>query len=395
MSEENENEGLIIDFDSYFTSFMHEPNELKEALVKGEFIRLIYEKDPELRELEDLYYLLIRSQYVPMLNNTRILHESGALKVFREKALQLTARHLMRGAPEKPHWLEQILPSLQALVKQDYPNIDDIEVDVVMDTRLHARAISNNKIIISGALREFLRHYNLVVWTILDMYGPSNLGESTHLLTRATLPSFLYSNDVVPSGNIPIFETTRKELFFTIQQTSRLQTMFIIAHEYAHICLGHLGKRGLSKEEKIKLEIEADQYAIELLVRHSEGSELDFSGDLWIALRWLVQYYLIDEVISRLLSGSFNSLEELSFDARKNEIIKTFFGYDLGMERNDNLFEYYGSLLLMSMKASLIHNGQKKLTSILEEITSPNTSGRPVSYSWWTDYEIVGAKTNI
>jgi hypothetical protein len=155
--------------------------------------------------------------------------------------------------------------------------------------------------------------------------------------------------------------------------------MFILAHEFGHIVLGHLGHKSLTKTQKLQFEREADQFAYEAMLQVLQSEEESSTvGDLWTAVRWLYQYQLLDEIVGNLLANEDVVLDDLWLQQRKIDKPSLF---PKDMSREDNVLECRGTMMLMSLKHELINLGREFLKLVSDELSTlepgPNSS-------WWT-----------
>ncbi|HNH27280.1 MAG TPA: ImmA/IrrE family metallo-endopeptidase [Anaerolineales bacterium] len=354
--------------------------------------------DASFYELEEQYYLMLRSSIVPTLGCINSFVESGVLRELRKISAELVVRHTLNGKAERPFWIDQEIPKIIEKVRKHCGFVNDIEVLISVEGRIHARAISNRKIVLACGFREFLRHCNLVLWTLLDLMQPSQLHdgftsfilENTGDLARGILPYFLAAFDLIPVANIPFVATSRVGILFTANQTARIQATYLLAHEYAHIALGHfnIDRRKLDREEKERLEIEADRFALNIVVELANDSEIDKPGDVWLALRWLHEYRIIEEVIAKVSAGAFDSLDSLASTRRKNALneMRNLTYFD-SCDKADLAYASFGLVLLFALKSTIVSGGDKLISNILEQIAKVHDG--PASSTWWKSMQIV------
>jgi len=391
-TDQEEQNYALYDADGYFFQALKAVQEADNDAVLKTMASLVLD-DPSLLKLQHLYYLEVRSGMVLVCKSMFGPFEEKFMKAIDQWrknsywiSMILTHIHLSNQSAITPSWLDFYLGELQEVLEGQYPTIRKVNFKVSVEPRFKARTISSNRIEISAFTRTLLRHYNMIIWNLIEAEITS--GEQINLsmlpdiqgLARMILPYLIFSYEHMPVGRLYSSNwILRKELFLVVLNITKLQVMFIIAHELGHIILGHTQKKCRNDLDKLHFEREADQFAFKAVLQVVQLNKHLTVGDLWIAVRWLYQYQLLDEVVGNLLTKETIVLEDLRFDIRKNDM------YSLlpkeQMSRDDNLLEMRGTLMLMSLKHVLIELGYEFLKFVSNELVNL-IPGENVF--WWT-----------
>ena len=112
---------------------------------------------------------------------------------------------------------------------------------------------------------------------------------------------------------------------------------FIIAHEYAHLLSHHNRKKIVDSEINKDIEKEADDFALDILLRYIKTSHSDTAADVFTALRLLFKYQLLEYETGCLVRGENLDVCDAEFEHRRsniqhklieNENLERFYVYD-------------------------------------------------------------------
>jgi len=373
--------GVMFDADGYFFEAVATHPELENIIRVDDLKR----SDDSVKELWELYYILMRSGLVLFGSPSEELNK--ALLEWKRASLNhasdFTFKHIQTQKPIQPSWITLCKP-LQHALMTEYPALEQVNLTVTMEPRFHARALSGTEIVISSLTRNCLREFNMVLWSQMECEAKDiTLPEERpdlRTVARLLLPYFIFNHDFIPVGRLPYTGTPSKEHFLTALITTQLQAMFIVAHEYGHIALGHLPTTGLSLADRLSLENDADEFAIVTLLKFVEKDEHIARGDVWIALRWLYLYQMLDEIVGMLLRGQIPDFEKLAFQER----IPTLYRHVAkgGVERHKNIQEIIGSVVLLALKGALMKKGTEFVRSVSNYLSSKSVKHE---YTWWEE----------
>lgn len=374
---------IVIDFDGYFPLIP----QIEKEVAKDDILKIFASEETLIEDLKELYYLEIRSAFVITGSESpeKIEAQRKWQKLSYKTACAFTSKHLKEGHAITPFWIDIYKKEVHDAFLVKYPKLGDIQIIVTIEPRFYARAINNTMIKISALTRVFLRQFNMIIWSIIQNWCDNQCKADqtyTQIAARIIIPHLIYSHDFIPMGRLPYTGIESKELSSTILMTTKLQLMYIIAHEYAHIILGHLDKKNISLNEHLELEIEADRLALITLLEIITREEFESKGDVWTAFRWVYQYQILDEIVGMLLKHQKPIIDELIFEKRKNKLYDIFKFKEGGISRQDNILEIMGTSILMDLKGRIIKKGSDFLSSVA---TSLNRYPPEIIDKWWEE----------
>lgn len=149
--------GLTFDADSYFFPTI----EHVKGVSNEELVRVLISDDPEVIEIRDMYYLLVRSAVV-VTGSDQHSKVAKLRKAFEDwcrmaqnEAARLTVVHQRNGSAIPPQWITWY-DEFQALAQK------------------------GPKITVSALSREFLRNFNIIVWNSIFAETMSGVGGLFH-----------------------------------------------------------------------------------------------------------------------------------------------------------------------------------------------------------------------
>lgn len=257
-----------------------------------------------------------------------------------------------------PGWTEIVHDFVSKHLRNSYPDISDITVSATLDQRLYARSFPAARTIeVSALTREYLRTFNLVIWShvFAALDGISGDGELSEIeiirsgdpyavpLLKSILPYLLSLHRDVILSSLPMVRPRNEQIFGSALRTTHIQLTFFLAHEYAHMALHGNVPPSQSAE------IEADKFAYELLMKLSWKYD---RGDIWTAIRWFFKLLEFDKIIGEFLYGGEINWDQDAIENRLQAMYEyAFDGSELaGISKTDNMLEALGSYLIFAAK---------------------------------------------
>jgi IrrE N-terminal-like domain len=389
--------GLVFDMDGFFLQLIQAEKDVTAESWGG----VLYSRDPTVRRLLLLYYILARSSAAFIVSDNPDAREAMSQwqRTCVNSAGALTAKHLETGYAVSPTWVEQCREDVTMV----HPTFADVQIKVTVAPRFDAFVASASEIRISAVTREFLRHYNHSISMLVEEDGHTwltnletaakshkdhddtfrrgvaalvDIPPDIQSAARMMLPYWIFSHDAIDPRALPWSGTLSAEFFAKTLVTTRLQMAFVLAHEYAHIILGHVGRPRSSPEDRLKMEIEADQFALQTVVKAASKSKDLASatpGHIWGAMRWLYQYQIIDQMVGDLLRNKSTSFVDYWFEARKNALYAVL---PQGVGGADNLREVRGTYILMATKGRIGELGAPFVQRVAELIIEKHRDHR-------------------
>ncbi|MFD5660292.1 ImmA/IrrE family metallo-endopeptidase [Streptomyces hirsutus] len=201
-----------------------------------------------------------------------------------------------------PAWLRDFKDALKSAGVASSAAIDKIAVSTTLRSQIYAYSYpAQHRIEVSAVTREHLRTVNLVLCSmssaILDPRTRPNALKAADNIADFLLPYvFSLYFPCVNYSSLPMPRARNGYVFSVAHRAAQVQAKFLLAHEYAHV-LNHGDKkpgRGL--------ELEADNFAYDLLFEYPEFGESDDSYLIYTSAKWLFLYLSLDRIVGAVLS---------------------------------------------------------------------------------------------
>lgn len=342
--------------------------------------------DPSVRELVELYYLAIREACV-MVDMDDGDHEgiekaNQALRKWRQSALEsamsLAYQHISTGTPPIPDWITLAKETILSTLSSSYPTARDVPITAMMVPRLSARARKNGVIEVSGFTRILLRQYNIAVCSAVERsMVDSRLRHEPDVvsLIRETLPYLIHAHDIVPIHNLPYLSAANQQSAERAISLTQTQLVFIVAHEYAHILLGHTRSVDPAARDRAQMELDADAFALKICLTIARECEVPLH-ELWTALRWLFQYQNLDQLVGSLVRNEKVDFDSL-FERRRSQLQNTLLANQSAISTH---FEIAGSWVLFNMKGLLHELGSDYVEYVYDALMAATPNAIT---PWW------------
>lgn len=377
MNVDTKNKSSInLDIDGYFRIGVEAEEELRGRYSdpRAVYAKLATHPDASVRELFELYYWQARSSLV--LIDDQISSADDGMRIFKEwqqaslsQAIALTEYQLHHGSPPKPDWMEILKEEYFGHIEKEFPKANDIPLSVSMEPRFSARAMPDGSIKISSHIYGFLKALNISLMSTIDetLDEEGNFSKEKEpdiaQLGRFSIPHYIYLHDCIPVAVLPYRSVPSMDIYSEIVKLTHLQVNFIVAHEYAHFALGHIGSQAQTKIAREQQEEEADLFALKVCWSIVEGSDYYPEHLLWNAYRFLYQYQIISELISSYLRGKTVDIPSLSFEKRRGPILSEFI-HKRGIENFGNMIELAGTFALLELKGRIYNAGKNGIRDI-------------------------------
>ena len=423
---------VVFDYDSAFENTYH-----SDLDIEGRFATV--SKDScMLTDMRELYYLCLRTAYIQVKGEDGF--DEKNLQDWRDlcwrQAAELTLVHNATGSAHVPNWMKYFKIASMFGDQDWVPNLQNIEIRVVMDATLKARVISDSLLLVSPFLRTSQLHNNLALLNqvtndfklmehtkMLDFSVPNSfreearknfvnkdmffLTESAELgeaerahvtistlpvevgeLARAMMPYSLFTNDYISVASLPQVGTFSQDTAVKALKMTLIQMQFVIYHELAHIQLGHFTRSKKNREERLELELEADQFAWEMLT----DCYKDNYDYVWIAIRWLFRMQSNDEVIGCLRRGldvDKHLYENLDYTQRRSRYANT--RYPNSLDAGESLYCERGITNLIQLNHEVRKRGSPFVLRVSDVLSNQQQSfdrNDEANSKWWEELEI-------
>lgn len=244
------------------------------------------------------YYYLLRSAVVLGIDV-----EAEAFKSLCATSLE-GAKSLLAANLDLPNawWITDFRERIKGAGVASPERLEKISVQTVIRPQIYAYSFpGSRRIEVSAIVREHLRTVNLILLTISrGLLDPATradtlaTGENVIELLLPYVFSLYFPN--VDHSSLPVPRTPSREVFLQACEVSQIQSHFLLAHEYAHM-LHHEGRR-----PSIELELEADNFAYDLLLDSSEFFKGRHRHQAYMSVRWLFLYLSLDRIVGAVLS---------------------------------------------------------------------------------------------
>lgn len=387
---------MHIDIDGYFRIGVEAEAELKARYknTREAYAKYATHSDESVRELVTQYYWLVRSSFV--LTNDKIKDKEEAQKTLNRwqraslgMAIALTDYHIHHARIPQPDWIDIAKIAVLNAIGEEHSSLHSVALTAVMEPRFSARASANGSIRISsftyGVLKALNTSVVLAIYDALDDQGKISLnsGLAVSMLGRYALPHYVYLHDCLSTAILPYSSMPSVEAYQSVISLTNMQINLILAHEYAHIALGHHDSPAMDKAERDQQEAEADKFAYDACCRLAETEDGYDESDVWNAYRFLYQYQITSEVVLRLLRREEFNLDEFEFEFenRRSAILKGIIQQKQPLEGVGNTLELYGTLLLLTLKQRLVELGGDFVNGVADLLEEAPKKGS--IEPWW------------
>jgi len=391
---------IFIDIDGFcsLANLSKESKSIAEgkSIIEDKLIEVAFEPQ-DIDCLVEQYYLGLRSAM--FICEDTIKEESEAkeaLNIWREASLKeawaYVYSHITLGKVLSPDFMWDTKSVIIEELKDKYPEVVDIQLRFSMRPKLSAKVTGNNTIIFPALSRAILNHYNLLILNtisdITDEAGEVKNIEDEYLIDsdhvkrnnlRFMLPYLLFCHDNFTVGNLPIIGAYSEDIIIQVTRLTKLQLIFIFAHEYAHILLNHFENNELDLINKINIECDADNLALKVLFGFIEKDKSYSKSDVFIAIRWLFKYHLLEESVGILVKGEKIKFDESIFEERRSRL-------QLAIHNNYkssclSMLETMGFYMLVNIQNILYNLEPEYVNYIIYELKEAKKTG--VVESWW------------
>lgn len=386
-----EKKKIIIDSDGFFW-----PNNISDDYASAERRGISIEQENQpVSSLIEQYYLGFRSAMLicedQIKSEEDLVAAKEALRNYREgclvSALQYVKSHLAGKLTLPIDFLWITRMAIIDELKGDYPEVEDIQLRLSMKPRISARTIDKNIIIFPALARVVVNHCNLVMintaFYCLDRAGKQAVDIDRRQISRFVLPYLLFCHDDFSVKNLPIIGAYSEEAAFNAFWFTNLQIMFVFAHEYAHILLGHFKHDVLDYTSNMDIESEADNLALSVVLRYVR-KYYDHYGpnaeiEVFTAVRWLFKFQLIEETIGALIRGEEIDYLASSYEKRRSEFqTKLFSQYDFS---GSSLIDAIGFSAIVKLQNVLYESGLDLIDDIINAFEKSDKTGE--IEPWW------------
>ena len=376
---------ILLDIDGFFGP----DNIEKEYMqVQRELISFVDEKQP-FGTLFEQYYLGFRSAM--FICEETIENESEAkevLQTYREACLHSAMGYMKNHVESKPPlpvdfmWI--VREAIISELKEEFPEVSNIKLQLSMKPKLSARTIDNNTIVFPALARTIAAHCNLEiinsVFRAIDDGGQLVGDVDRRQVARFIFPYLLFCHDDFSVRNLPIIGAHSQDALSIAMQFTNLQMVFIFAHEYAHILLQHFDEIRTNLNRKENMENEADALALKVVLAYVKKSNGVYSKfDVFTAIRWLFKYQLIDSSISTLIQR-----KSLEFSDSKTEERRGIFQLELMKNhglKGSTLLDAVGFSMIVELQGILYESGSDLIGNMIDTFHKSSQTGK--IEPWW------------
>lgn len=340
--------------------------------------------------LFEQYYLGLRSAM--FICEDTIKEENKALEVMRtwretsvKSAMNYVYRHTKSGQVLSPDFIWIIQTATIDELKNKYPEVVNIQLRVSMKPRLSARVVSKNIVTFPALARTVLNHYNIVL--INSIFRDISEDEQISVepdrrnIARFMFPYLLFCHGDFSVQNLPMICAYSADALNIAMQLTNLQMLFIFAHEYAHILLQHFENTDINSSTKMRIENEADLFALKVVLGHVEKNNSYSKLAAFTAIRWLFKYQLLEESVGILIRGGKLDFSESKFEERRGEFQAELFK-NHGLS-GSSLLETRGFYILVELQSILYNYGPEFINHIIDKVNESKKTG--VIEPWWKE----------
>ncbi|WP_330282270.1 ImmA/IrrE family metallo-endopeptidase [Streptomyces sp. NBC_00588] len=264
-----------------------------------------------------------------------------------------------------PVWVRELGNSLKSSGVASTAVVDKITISTTLRSQIYAYSYpARHRIEVSAVSREHLRTVNLILCSVssrmLDPRTRSNSLETGRSVVDFLLPYvFSLYFPRVNYSSLPIPRARNAEVFSVAHRAAQVQAKFLLAHEYAHILKHENRKPGR------ELELEADNFAYDLLFDYPEFGESDDSYLIYMSAKWLFLYLSLDRIVGAVLSDYDIDWIDLPIRNRDAILIPRVSKVKGTMEQQ--ALQQMGDILLFNAKHALKMRGTDWIKSAARE----------------------------
>ncbi len=358
--------GVYIDSDSFFW-----PSDIGDEYMHEQRKDISFEKEQQdILELFEQYYLGFRSSFFICAGD---LEREKGLEILKEwcklcvlMAQDYLVKHVDSDVSLPVDFVWIIKKTIIDIIKDAYPDAKKIPLKLTMKPMISARVKDKNTIVFPALIRSVLNQCNLVLINqAFEIIDKKSIVIDRRRLSRFILPYLLFCHDDFSVSNLPIIGGYSEQAIMTTLSYTNLQVMYIFAHEYAHILLGHFDDGLLSSTFRETKENDADAFALNIVLKYIEFDDRYTKDDVFTAIRWLFKYQSLEESVGMLTHGenlnNFRSGYEKRRSLFQSKMIKEgnitgtslldMLGFASIVELQGVLYEYGTSLIDIMIQA--------------------------------------------
>ena len=337
-------------------------------------------------ELFEQYYLGLRNSILicgdTLKDETEFFTTSKKLReMSKEIALNYLNEHLKFGKVKPPDFIWIAMTAIVDELQSQYPHLESIEVILSMKPKLNPRVMNKNKIYFPALSRTLLNQYNLVlissILSEINEEGVLQKKADIQHIARLTIPYFLFCHDNFSVRNLPISIPFSTEAIDKAFKLTNLQILFILAHEYGHILLNH--KYTTEPKQRMDAEKEADLFALSIILGYVKKNDSYSMHDVFISIRWLFKYQLLEESIGLLVRGIPLNFKDIPSEIRRGNIQMEFIKMT-GIKQS-TVLESQGFLTLVELQTILYKEGTDFINFVILKIKESQNNG--IVEPWW------------
>lgn len=304
---------------------------------------------------------------------------------------------------EKEYIKNIINPFIETLPEKEKKIVKQVQIKILPTFEMNASAIKGPNgefiIILHQQLITALGHYNeaQMICGQLKLSGANDQKIASFLVEshKEIIKCYKYKDYLPKFSQLPVILT--RELYIASMEKSLIQELFLVAHEFAHIYLGHLseteektihfqGEENIQVEEYVKSqlqELEADALALKWIVNAFKKEKLTLLSNVanknapYYAVELFMFLHMIEVNTNRYANYNKNAslYKELTLSDISNRLIDITIELDKLVSDNlvgQNLKHPYASLRMLNViaktQSELDENEQKNLLEMLRDM---------------------------
>ncbi|MBS9807246.1 MULTISPECIES: ImmA/IrrE family metallo-endopeptidase [Vibrio] len=368
--------GLLIDDEGSFNRYQTEliksiAGNGSEEVIKAREYFDDPNLNPDVKNRITLCYIQLRSSIIKTVNlDINEVRAVGAL-CFKLAVDSVKLELKFQQKPSIPIWLKTAKKDFNKTINKKEKALRGVEINFINEPtfKLIAR---NNTINVYGFTREFLVAFNAAaIFCIscnsdMEMYSTGEiLSETSDLFVKLVLPYFMFLNDEIPMSKLPDIAYKNLDDALLVIELTKIQMFFLISHELGHNYYRHEESPFMNREEYLKKELEADDFALNKLKARFEKINSDIIKT------------------SLILLFKFIELENLVSNRNRKNNVKEL------VERKLNVFgklDFTGSeSIIYNDVSSIIDKSEYKISKISPEKINDmydNLAYHSVLHSW-------------
>lgn len=388
---------FYFDFDGFFW-----PSDKSDIPLIGLNEGISYSNDPQpIRSLIEQYYLGFRSSIFFLVseggndNETLGLAYKKLCKLCLTRARQFAFQHLQTGSILPIDYMCFMKCAIVNQLKDDYPEVRNVKISIDMRPRITARTI-NNTIVFPALLRTIINSCNIAILNIAydtlekdkqfsrkassqNPIEQSYQGMDRQFIARSIFPYLAFCHDDFSVANLPVTSAQSRDAITLTLRYSKLQLLFVLAHEYAHILLGHYDKMEHATRSSIELEYEADNFATDFLMKYIEEDGTFSREDVFTSIRWLYKFQLIEEHMGLIVQNKSLQMEKSALEKRRHKF-QTKLIKEYGINHLQ-MIDQAGFIAIIQSHKVLFENGETVVNRMMDSITKSLKTGE--IEPWW------------